>query len=1084
MRYLGFFKFQVFFSICFFLFYINCSIVYAQETISYQTYLKESRTVDQPGSNLNLFFPIASQVINFEFSFIVNGLILYVENDTVITDEEGFISTQIGNERLDEFSLIRWDLIRDSVLLRVKWKKGNEVNFRSIDSLSLNSVPYSFSSYTSRFSHNGIKSIRKNKYSYTFTLYNDSSFVVESLRLPPIALITPHGPVVGCVGDSVSLSCNYISDSTLRYSWIKNRIIYPFSKKIFLKYPEYPLIDTIVLNVSSNLFSPSFDTIYLTSFVTPKSDSIWNLLKTSLNNSDTFCPNQWIILPRIYGSKWIVNNDNSEVKSSSISGLDTLYFRAEGLVYLYNVSIGNCPSSVFSYLLFCVRPSARIWTNGPIEICTNKSSILTAYHMPGFRYKWLHNNLIVSNEFQPTLKVTIPGNYRVIVSIGLCSDTSSPIEVHVNPLPLHNLRLVGSKDFCEGSSVVLKANNNPYYRYYWNVDGVFLNEYFSDSLIIDSTSIVYLKAINDDRCISYSDTFSFTELPVPVVLISSNRLNNFICANDSITLFTQAQPNFRYQWYRDNILIQNEISPIIKPRISGIYRLRSKNNFNCESFSNPINVLIADTPVFSLSLSRPTMFCLGDTLTLTASSLSSDSLTFSWYLNNTIVFSNHGLSSSYKIGSTGQIRVKVTNSYGCETWSGAVSTIVSVPPSVGSLVGNDSICILGTTTFVPSVVGGSWSSSANGVATVSSSGLVTGISAGTATITYTVPGTGGCTSVSVTRTVRVTARPTAGSLAGNDSICVAGTTTFVPSVLGGSWSSSANGVASVSSSGLVTGISAGTATITYTVPGTGGCTSVSVTRAVRVTAQPTAGSMVGNDSICVLGTTTFVPSVVGGSWSSSANGVATVSSSGLVTGISAGTATITYTVPGTGGCTSVSVTRMVTVTARPTAGMLSGDDSICINETTTFVPTVAGGTWSSSANGVATVDSFGVVTGISAGTATISYLVHGAGVCSSNIITRIVSVNSNNTLILSSSSNNNQSVVVNDPIIPIIYNTTGATGVNVIGLPPGITGSWSGNIYTISGAPSVVGIYDYIISTIGGCGANINAGGRIEVRTP
>jgi uncharacterized protein (TIGR02145 family) len=110
----------------------------------------------------------------------------------------------------------------------------------------------------------------------------------------------------------------------------------------------------------------------------------------------------------------------------------------------------------------------------------------------------------------------------------------------------------------------------------------------------------------------------------------------------------------------------------------------------------------------------------------------------------------------------------------------------------------------------------------------------------------------------------------------------------------------------------VTGQSAGTATITYTIDGAGGCSDATATRTVTVTAHPSAGILSGSQSICDGSTTNFSSTQSGGSWSST--GTATVNSSGVVSGQSTGTATITYTVNGTGGCSDVDVTALRTIT--------------------------------------------------------------------------------------------------------------------------------------------------------------------------
>jgi hypothetical protein len=95
--------------------------------------------------------------------------------------------------------------------------------------------------------------------------------------------------------------------------------------------------------------------------------------------------------------------------------------------------------------------------------------------------------------------------------------------------------------------------------------------------------------------------------------------------------------------------------------------------------------------------------------------------------------------------------------------------------------------------------------------------------------------------------------------------------------------------------------------------GSGGCSAATATRTVTVTAAPSAGTLSGTQAACVGGTTTFTSTVNGGSWSSSNTAVATVNASGVVSGVSAGTATITYTVAGSGGCAAATATRTVTV---------------------------------------------------------------------------------------------------------------------------------------------------------------------------
>jgi hypothetical protein len=75
---------------------------------------------------------------------------------------------------------------------------------------------------------------------------------------------------------------------------------------------------------------------------------------------------------------------------------------------------------------------------------------------------------------------------------------------------------------------------------------------------------------------------------------------------------------------------------------------------------------------------------------------------------------------------------------------------------------------------------------------------------------------------------------------------------------------------------------------------------------------------------------------------------------------------------------------------------------------------------------------------------------------------------------------NNQTVCVNTPITPITYSTTGATGATFSGLPAGVTGAFSGGYITISGTPTVTGIFNYTVTLTGGCG-NVTATGTLVV---
>ena len=220
-----------------------------------------------------------------------------------------------------------------------------------------------------------------------------------------------------------------------------------------------------------------------------------------------------------------------------------------------------------------------------------------------------------------------------------------------------------------------------------------------------------------------------------------------------------------------------------------------------------------------------------------------------------------------------------------------------------------------------------WVSAASNVASVSSTGLVTAVADGTATVTATLGSATGTASVTVATTdtpVATTVTLSAATLSFSSLEDTQQLTATVRDQNGATmsgtpvtWVSAASNVASVSSTGLVTAVADGTATVTATLGSATGTASVTVQQvAAEVTLSPSSLVLAGPGT-----TETVTASVIdaGGSeivnpdltWSSSDESIATVSGSALVTAVAIGLATITVT---NGGQT---VTQAFSITVNP-----------------------------------------------------------------------------------------------------------------------------------------------------------------------
>jgi uncharacterized protein YjdB len=404
----------------------------------------------------------------------------------------------------------------------------------------------------------------------------------------------------------------------------------------------------------------------------------------------------------------------------------------------------------------------------------------------------------------------------------------------------------------------------------------------------------------------------------------------------------------------------------------------------CGSKTASLPVTITSLPDAG-TISGATSVCVGATI-----NLSNNSSGGTWSSSTHSVATidpNTGVVTGVGQGNT-TISYTVTTS--CGTATANYSVAVNPVPNAGAITGTNYLCVGSSTTWYSNIAGGSWSSSNTSAATVNSStGVVTGVGAGTSTITYTVSSVCGISSQSAV--VTIGDYPNAGTVTGTSILCTNSTAIFVSNGTGGgSWSSNNSAAATVDPvTGTVTGIAAGSATITYTVSST--CGSSSSSANITITALPNAGTVSGAASLCSGSLTTFSSNgTSGGNWSSNNNLVATVNpATGVVTGVGVGSATISYMVTNT--CGTAIATKDITINALPNSGIVSGAATLCAESTTPFTSTGnGGGSWSSSDPSVATIDPVtGVVTGVAAGAATISYTVVsancGSAVSSSNI---------------------------------------------------------------------------------------------------
>lgn len=276
----------------------------------------------------------------------------------------------------------------------------------------------------------------------------------------------------------------------------------------------------------------------------------------------------------------------------------------------------------------------------------------------------------------------------------------------------------------------------------------------------------------------------------------------------------------------------------------------SSNANNRTAYIDYIRITVYYTTTPTITGFNPAGSCSNVATSVTITGTGFSNVNWVWFngVNATsyTVNSSTQITAVYPVG-TGSGPITVNTAAGTAT--SAANFTVTPAPVVAAITGNLNVCPGATTALSSSTPGGVWSSSNPGIASVnSSSGLVSGLTSGTTTITYTVT-SGGCSS-SQSATITVTAPPV---VSGPAAVCVGNTIQMLPNS-GGSWVSNNPAVASISNSGLVTGLVGGNATFTFTSSSTN-CSAT--TAAVSVNTAPAISAHPNTQSVCSGSSVTF-----------------------------------------------------------------------------------------------------------------------------------------------------------------------------------------------------------------------------------
>jgi len=433
--------------------------------------------------------------------------------------------------------------------------------------------------------------------------------------------------------------------------------------------------------------------------------------------STTLCSGQSVILQTIIGPhytyQWFKNG-------SSISGATgNSYAASQPGSYYVQISLG--PNTTVSNVIAVSSGSAPVATvnpSGAASLCSGASLTLNAGTGNGYTYQWYKDSLPVSGAVSSSYSVSTAGNYSLVVYNG-CYAQSSIVPVTTASAPSATVTPNGATTFCQGGSVTLSAPAG--LSYVWS------NSSTSQNITVNQNGSYTVTVTNSGNCSAVSSATTVTVNALPSATISAGGPTSF-CTGQNVTLSGPAGLTYSWsnQSTTQNITVSaagsytltvtnnNSCTAVSVPQTVTVHSLptasitpagptsfcnggsvvlnagssssyhwsngsttqsvtaNQSGNYtltvtdaNACSNSATITVQVYAMPDTSITTSKPTTICPGDTVAISAAS----GLNYHW--------SNGATTQTVNAWANGSFDVTVTDNHSCTAVSSPVTVTVS-----------------------------------------------------------------------------------------------------------------------------------------------------------------------------------------------------------------------------------------------------------------------------------------------------------------------------------------------------------------------------------------------------------------------
>jgi len=286
-----------------------------------------------------------------------------------------------------------------------------------------------------------------------------------------------------------------------------------------------------------------------------------------------FCnDNDVITLTATYDTNYDFRWSNGDLSSS-------ITLNAPGTFYGVSSNSVGCEVISNSVTVQAVNQSIpQVYSDGDLILCTEEELIL-ATNTPSLGYQWSNG------ETSQEITVRDGGTYSLsLVDGNGCKSVPAVVEVQKPTLMIPEIAYSGSLIFCDGTSLKLSANVNPFYIWQWQ------NGSHSFDTLVTQTGTFFITGIDQlSGCVVKSDTITVSvgEIEKPTIGIIGSPV---LCEGDSVTL--EASPAAEYYWLGPGTDVVDNISRQFVVYDGGKYELAVVNDFGCVASADPIEIFL------------------------------------------------------------------------------------------------------------------------------------------------------------------------------------------------------------------------------------------------------------------------------------------------------------------------------------------------------------------------------------------------------------------------------------------------------------------------------------------------------------